>query len=73
MMFCEEGCFQLADSIAKFRSESGEMVVWDGIDSSKMGIISAEVPITVRHLLTHASGMIYGFMNFTPVHQYYRE
>ncbi len=50
MMLFEEGAFALADPIAKFMPEFGEM---------KVGNVSAQRPITVLDLMRHTAGFNY--------------
>jgi CubicO group peptidase (beta-lactamase class C family) len=72
MMLYEQGCFQLSDPIEKFLPEFVDMQVWDG-QPGDMRLVPAEGSITVRHLMTHTSGLTYGFMEATPVDAFYRE
>ncbi len=59
MTLFEEGKFLLDDPLAKFIPSFKEMrVVGPGNDLSNT--IPAQVPITIRHLLTHTSGLAYG-------------
>jgi CubicO group peptidase (beta-lactamase class C family) len=60
MTLFEEGKFLLGDPLAKFIPSFQEMrVVGPGNDLTHT--VPAEVPITIRHLLTHTSGLAYGF------------
>ena len=68
MMLYEEGRFQLDDPIAAVLPSFAKMQVVDG-DST----VPADRPITYRDLLTHTSGLTYGFMNATPLDARYRE
>jgi CubicO group peptidase (beta-lactamase class C family) len=59
MTLFDEGKFLLDDPLAKFIPSFQEMrVVGPGNDLSNT--VPAEVPITIRHLLTHTSGLAYG-------------
>ncbi len=59
MILFDEGKFLLDDPLAKFIPSFQEMrVVGPGNDLSNT--VPAEVPITIRHLLTHTSGLAYG-------------
>jgi CubicO group peptidase (beta-lactamase class C family) len=71
MMLYEENAFQLDDPIYRYIPAFREMQVWQGgsLDNTK----AAERPITVRHLMTHTSGLTYGFMQANPVDERYRE
>ena len=61
LMLYEEGRFQLDDPVAKFLPAFAESRVFTGVDAA--GNITTEPlkkPITIRHLLTHTSGLGYG-------------
>ena len=74
MMLWEEGKFSLDDPISKFIPEFAHPVVFQSLneaDSSFTGI-PAQNPITIRHLLTHTSGIGYGMIdddNFRKIYQ----
>ena len=68
MMLYEQGLFQLDDPIAAVLPAFREMRVW-----TEGGEVPADRAITYRDLLTHTSGLTYGFMNATPVDAMYRE
>lgn len=70
MMLYEKGRFQLDDSIHAVLPYFREMHVYAGEGREP---VPAERPITYRDLLTHTSGLTYGFMNATPVDAMYRE
>ena len=70
MMLYEEGRFQLDDPIAAVLPSFTHMRVFDG---EQRETVPAERPITYRDLLTHTSGLTYGFMQSTPVDALYRE
>ncbi len=71
MMLYEEGRFQLDTPVSRFLPEFAEMRVASGEDPART--VAAERPITIRDLLTHTSGLTYGFMQATPVDALYRE
>ena len=70
MMLYEEGRFQLDDPVAHVLPAFRESRVWAGEGREP---VPAERPITYRDLLTHTSGLTYGFMSATPVDALYRE
>jgi CubicO group peptidase (beta-lactamase class C family) len=70
MMLYEQGLFQLDDPIAHALPCFANPRVWDGDGRAP---VPAERGITYRDLLTHTSGLTYGFMNATPVDALYRE
>ena len=73
MMLYEEGRFQLDDPITRFLPCFANMRVYAGGARGKMETVPAERDITFRDLLTHTSGLTYGFMEATPVDAAYRE
>jgi len=58
LMLYEEGHFQLQDPIAKFIPEFANPTVLVP-ESSQGDVVPAKRPITIRHLLTHTSGLTY--------------
>ena len=74
MMLYEEGRFQLDDPIAATLPEFATMHVWANPEQLEgRDPVPADRPITYRDLLTHTSGLTYGFMNATPVDAMYRD
>lgn len=71
MQLYERGCFQLDDPVAKYIPAFGKTPVWCGGELSNTQ--SQETPMTVRHLITHTSGLTYGFMQTNVVDAAYRE
>ena len=69
MMLYEEGRFQLDDPIAAVLPCFAEMRVFTGEGAPP---VPADRPITYRDLLTHTSGLTYGFMD-GPVAAMYRD
>lgn len=72
MMLFEEGAFQLEDPLHKFIPEFANMRVWVSGEGDAMTTVPAKSPITMKQLLTHTSGLTYGFMESTPVDAAYR-
>ena len=70
MMLYEQGLFQLDDPIANALPCFADMRVYAG---EMQEPIPAERGITYRDLLTHTSGLTYGFMEATPVDAMYRD
>lgn len=73
MMLYEEGRFQLDDPIARFLPEFRNMRVFTGGSRGRFDSEPAARDITIRDLLTHTSGLTYGFMEATPVDGLYRD
>ena len=73
MMLYEEGRFQLDDPISKFIPTFKNQRVFAGGSRGKIESVPAEREITFRDLLTHTSGLTYGFMESNPVDALYRD
>lgn len=73
MMLYEEGRFQLDDPISRFLPSFANQRVFVGGNRGKMDTVPAMRDITFRDLLTHTSGLTYGFMNSTLVDAAYRD
>jgi CubicO group peptidase (beta-lactamase class C family) len=73
MMLYEEGRFQLDDPITRFLPCFKDMRVYAGGMRGKLETVPAERDITFRDLLSHTSGLTYGFMEATPVDAQYRD
>jgi len=69
MMLHEEGHFLLTDPISKWLPEYGEMRVALPAGGERVGIpyrtVASNVPITVRHILTHTAGLANSYRGFT--------
>jgi CubicO group peptidase (beta-lactamase class C family) len=73
MMLYEEGRFQLDDPITRFLPAFRDMRVYVGGNKALFQTVPAVRDITFRDLLTHTSGLTYGFMDETPVDALYRD
>ena len=73
MMLYEEGHFQLDDPISRFIPDFSGQRVWSGGGFGATQSEPALRDITFRDLLTHTSGLTYGFMQANPVDAMYRE
>ncbi len=71
MMLYERGLFQLDDPISDYLPALGDMKVYANGDTDNYTVTPAEREITIRHLLTHTSGLTYGFMDAHPVDAIY--
>jgi CubicO group peptidase (beta-lactamase class C family) len=68
MMLWEEGLFRLDDPISKYIHEFRDPQILDTYDESNgtYTTVPAKGEITIRHLLTHASGLGYGMIDRDP-------
>jgi CubicO group peptidase (beta-lactamase class C family) len=73
MMLYEQGHFQLDDPITRYLPCFRDMRVCIGGMRGKLETVPAERDITFRDLLTHTSGLTYGFMEATAVDAQYRD
>ena len=73
MMLYEEGRFQLDDPVARYLPEFASTEVWAGGEAPLSETVPVATPMTVRHLMTHTSGLTYGFMQTNVVDAAYRE
>ncbi len=73
MMLYEEGHFQLDDPITRFLPCFADMRVATGGKRGKIDTVPAARDITFRDLLTHTSGLTYGFMQSGNVDARYRD
>jgi CubicO group peptidase (beta-lactamase class C family) len=72
MMLYEEGRFQLDDPISRFIPAFENQRVWSGGGYGAVQSEPAQRGITFRDLLTHTSGLTYGFMQANPIDAMYR-
>jgi CubicO group peptidase (beta-lactamase class C family) len=72
MMLYEEGRFDLLDDIGQWIPSFNETRVWVGGTPESPQTAPAQNPIRVHHLLTHMSGLTYGFQRCHPVDEIYR-
>ena len=70
MMLYEEGHFQLGTPVSELIPAFKDMQIYTegGAD-----IVDAETEMTIKHLLTHTSGLIYGGDGDHPINQRYRD
>jgi len=72
MMLYEEGAFELTDPVARFIPSFGDVRVWSGGTDLAPVTVPATEPVRIWHLLTHTSGLTYGFHRAHPVDAMYR-
>ncbi len=73
MMLYEEGAFELKDPVANWIPSFGDARVWQGGTQVKPVTAPVREPVRMWHLLTHTSGLTYGFHYAHPVDGIYRE
>ncbi|MDA0194926.1 MAG: serine hydrolase [Bacteroidetes bacterium] len=75
MMLWEEGLFQMDDPISKYIPEFGKARILDSFNEQDSSFTTrlADTQITIRHLITHTSGIGYGMIDpdkrFTKIYQ----
>ena len=72
MMLVEQGLLQLTDPVSKFIKSFGETRVWNTGTILKPMTAAQTEPMRVWHLLTHTSGLTYGFNYADVVDDMYR-
>jgi CubicO group peptidase (beta-lactamase class C family) len=72
MMLYEEGRLELTDPVSKFIPAFKDMRVFTGGSDQRPVTVPATEPVRVHHLLTHTSGLTYGFHRTHPVDGMYR-
>jgi CubicO group peptidase (beta-lactamase class C family) len=61
LILFEEGRFTLDDPVSNYLPELKDMKVWTGGTQEEPKLEALKRPITIKHLLTHTSGLIYDF------------
>jgi CubicO group peptidase (beta-lactamase class C family) len=72
MMLYEEGKLQLTDPLSRYIPAFKNQRVVSGTDGGTVSFTPARRDITIRDLLTHRSGLSYGFLDGGPVGAAYR-
>jgi CubicO group peptidase (beta-lactamase class C family) len=73
MMLYEQGRFQLDDPVHRFIPAWKDLAVFVSGNHPAFKTAPVERPMTIRDLLTHTSGLTYGFMERTNVDAAYRK
>jgi CubicO group peptidase (beta-lactamase class C family) len=68
----EEGRLKLDDPVSKYLPAFGKPQVMTGGTVQAPTLTPAKTPITIKHLLTHTAGFLYGFGD-TPVEKVYQK
>jgi CubicO group peptidase (beta-lactamase class C family) len=72
MILYEEGGFELTDPVSRYIPAFADVRVFAGGSDVKPLTVPAAEPIRIWHLLTHTSGLTYGFLRVHPVDAIYR-
>lgn len=72
MMLYEEGAFELKDPVSKFIPSFADTKVYRSGSAVNPVLEPQAEPMRIWHLLTHTSGLTYGFHHATPVDAMYR-
>ena len=72
MILYEEGLLQLKDPVSKFIPSFADVRVYTKGSALNPAVVPATEPVRVWHLLTHTSGLTYGFHHAHPVDAMYR-
>ena len=72
MVLYEEGALELSDPVSKFIPAFAGVRVYAGGSDQRQVTVPAAEPVRIWHLLTHTSGLTYGFHRVHPVDARYR-
>src|SRR6266852_2593536 len=72
MILYEDGAFELTDPVSKFIPSFADVRVFTGGSDIRQVTVPATEPVRIWHLLTHTSGLTYGFHRSHPVDARYR-
>lgn len=73
MTLVDAGKVSLDDPVAKYIPEFGEMEVLIEKEDGTTELVPAERPITLKHLMMHTSGLVYGIFDTGKLGELYRE
>lgn len=73
LLLMEEGRLSLDDPLDRYLPAFAAPRVYESGSDGQVRTRPAEVPILVRHLLTHTAGLTFGFYHSHPVDALYRE
>jgi CubicO group peptidase (beta-lactamase class C family) len=73
MMLYEEGKFQLNDPVHKYLPEWEDTEVWVSGEYPDFKTLPQDRPMTIRDLLSHQSGLTYGFNDSNAVDRAYQQ
>ena len=72
MMLWEQGRLELTDEVSRFIPAFGGVRVYSKGSALKPWTVPATEPVRIWHLLTHTSGLSYGFLHTSVVDELYR-
>lgn len=72
LMLFERGELELTDPVARYLPSFADVRVYSGGSDLKPVTVPATEPVRIWHLLTHTSGLTYGFHRVHPVDALYR-
>ena len=73
MILFEEGKLELTDPVSKFIPSFADTRVYSKGPANNPGTVPQQQPMTVHNLLTHTSGLTYGFLYASGVDHLYRQ
>ncbi|MFT5195611.1 MAG: CubicO group peptidase (beta-lactamase class C family) [Cellvibrionaceae bacterium] len=73
MTLYEHGKFLLDDPVGKFIPAFNDLKVFDSYQDGELKTVDLDRPVTIKHLLTHTSGLTYDFLEDSPVSEIYRQ
>ncbi|WP_298633428.1 serine hydrolase domain-containing protein [uncultured Umboniibacter sp.] len=71
MMLVERGLIQLTDAVADYLPELSSLKVYESGTLGDFVTRPIENPLTIHQLLTHTSGLTYGFNQANPIEHFY--
>nr|WP_321451423.1 serine hydrolase domain-containing protein [uncultured Carboxylicivirga sp.] len=72
MQLYEKGLFQLDDPVSKYIPEFADTKVYSGMQDGQPVLVDQNPVMTIRHLITHTSGLTYGWAPHSYVDSIYR-
>ncbi len=72
MRLWEQGAFELTDEVSRWIPSFADVRVYDRGSAAKPFLVPAVEPVRVWHLLSHTSGLTYGFLGTSVVDAVYR-
>lgn len=72
LMLMERGHFLISDPVSRFIPSFADLRVWAGGTAERYSTKFPEREMTIQDLLTHTSGLTYGFMRSHPLDTLYR-